>query len=163
MTAKIDDNSKLTQIYLIELFFKLKQTINLIVFCLNRYFTIKNDAAIALSRSSLLIIIFYSKHSKQWRILEPFSPDTDEIRHVYCWLAEQAIHRYVISRVSLIFRHMRYENHHFANIDRNNIKYISICRISIEFESKGLEIGFKHSKLDSNRWCKCISLFLIWL
>ena len=34
---------------------------------------------------------------------------------------------------------MGYENHHFANIDRNNIKCISICRISIEFESKELE------------------------
>ena len=139
MTVKIDDSLKINANISNRIIFKLKQTINLIVFCLNRYFTIKNDAAIALSRSSLLITIFYSKHSKQWRILEAFSPDTDEIRHVYCWLAEQAIHRYVISRVSLIFRHMRYENHHFANIDRNNIKCISICRISIEFESKELE------------------------
>ena len=34
---------------------------------------------------------------------------------------------------------MRNENHHFANIDRNNIKCISICRISIEFGSNELE------------------------
>jgi len=34
---------------------------------------------------------------------------------------------------------MRYEKHHFANVDRNNIECIRICRISIEFESKELE------------------------
>ena len=38
---------------------------------------------------------------------------------------------------------MRYENHHFANIDRNNIKCISICRISIEFGSNELENWIK--------------------
>jgi len=34
---------------------------------------------------------------------------------------------------------MRYENHPFANIDRNNTKLISSCRISIEFGSNKLE------------------------
>ena len=150
-------------ICLIKLFIKLKQIINLIVFCLNRYFTSKNDATVALSRSSLHIIINYSKHSKQWRIFEPFSPDTDEIRHVYCWLAEQAIHIYVISRVSLIFRHMRYENHHFANTDRNNIKCIYICRISIEFESNELKNWIQTLKIGFKQVMQMYFFVLIWL
>ena len=139
MTTKIDDNSKTNANISNRIIFKLKQIIDLIVFCFNRYFTIKNDATIALSRSSLRIIITHLDHSKQWRIFKQFSPDIDETRHVYCWPVEQSIIRDVISRVSLIFRHIRYENHHFANIDHNNIKCISICRISIEFGSNELE------------------------
>jgi len=65
MTTKIDDNSKTNANISNRIIFKLKQIIDLIVFCFNRYFTIKNDATIALSRSSLRIIITHLDHSKQ--------------------------------------------------------------------------------------------------
>ena len=50
MTAKIDDNSKFNANISNIISFKLKQVINLIVFCLNQYSTSKKDATIALSR-----------------------------------------------------------------------------------------------------------------
>ena len=65
MTAKIDDNSKIDANTSNIISFKLKHVINIIVFCLNQYFTSKNDATVALSRYSLRIIINHSNHSKQ--------------------------------------------------------------------------------------------------
>ena len=114
MIAKIDDNSKINANISNIFSFKLKQIINIIVFCLNQYFTSKNGATIALSRYRLHIIINHSKHSKQWRILKQFSPNTDETKHVCSYPIKQATHRYVISSASLFVKHMGYENHSFA-------------------------------------------------
>ena len=65
MKAKTDDNLKIGANTSNIISFKLKQVIYLIVFCLNQYFTSKNDATVALSQSSLRIITNLSTHSKQ--------------------------------------------------------------------------------------------------